>query len=151
MTADSKPELLIFEHGDTLGLSSQRLLESGQIALPLCLAHPAQHEVCLPNLSEIEVNLVMDDKIAQLHDEFMGDPAPTDVITFHHGEIFISLETAEREGVKFGHSIEKEALLYLIHGMLHLNGHDDKTPDEREVMKSLQEQILAEVWEQSRG
>ncbi len=151
MTADSKPELLIFEHGDTLGLSTQHLLESGRIALPLCLAHPAEHQAGLSELREIEVNLVMDDKIAQLHDEFMGDSSPTDVITFHHGEIFISLETAEREGMKFGHSIEKEALLYLIHGMLHLNGHDDKTPNEREAMKNLQEQILADVWEQTSG
>jgi len=145
--ADINPELLIFEHGDSRGVSKQRLLANGRMALPLCLSQQAEAGGGLAKLSEIEVNLVSDDMIAQVHDEFMNDPSPTDVITFHHGEIFISLETAEREGVKFGHTIEQEALLYLIHGLLHLNGHDDKTPTEREAMKKIQEQILVEVWE----
>ena len=146
MIADSKPELLIFEHGDSRGVSSKRLLERGRAALPLCLAQSTEDEGGLSKLDEIEVNLVADEMIARVHDEFMNDPSPTDVITFHHGEIFISLDTAEREGVKFGHSIEQEVLLYLIHGLLHLNGHDDKTTDERKVMKKVQEEILAEVW-----
>lgn len=146
--ADSNPELLIFEHSDSGGLSVQRLIERGRIALPLCMAQPADRGGGLSKLDEIEVNLVTDDMIARVHDEFMGDPSPTDVITFQHGEIFISLETAAREGGQFGHSLEQECLLYLIHGFLHLNGHDDKTLGEREAMKILQEQILAEVWEQ---
>ena len=143
---DSNPELLIFEHCDFRGLSSQGLLERGRLAMPLCLAQPAERGGVLSELDEVEVNLVTDELIAQVHDEFMNDPSPTDVITFHHGEIFISLDTAERECVKYGHSFEQEVLLYLIHGLLHLNGHDDKTPLERDAMKKLQEQILKEVW-----
>ena len=146
--ADSNPELLIFEHNDSQGVSSQRLLERGRAALPLCLAQSTEDGGGLSKLREIEVNLVTDELIAKIHDEFMDDPSPTDVITFHHGEIFISLDTAKREGVKFGHSTEQEVLLYLIHGLLHLNGHDDKTPAEREVMKEIQEKILADVWEE---
>lgn len=142
---DINPELLIFEHADLRGVSSQCLLENGRLALPLCLAHPAEGGGDLSKLSEIEVNLVTDEVIAQVHEDFMNDPSPTDVITFHHGEIFISLDTAEREGVKFGHTTEQEALLYLIHGLLHLNGHDDQTTTEREVMKQLQEEILAKI------
>ena len=146
--ADSKPELLIFEHGDAREVSLRRLLEYGRIAMPLCLAQPAEEGGDLAELGEIEVNLVADEVIARVHNEFMNDPSPTDVITFHHGEIFISLETAERESVKYGHSTEQEVLLYLIHGLLHLNGHDDKMPAEREVMKEIQEKILADVWEE---
>jgi len=146
MTKDSNPELLIFEHGDSRGVSSERLLELGRVALPLCLDQPAEAGGGLSKLREIEVNLVTDEMIGRVHDEFMNDPSPTDVITFHHGEIFISLDTAERTAANFGHTIEQEALLYLIHGLLHLNGHDDKTPIEREAMKKLQEQILADVW-----
>ena len=144
---DSKPELLIFEHDNSQGVCSQRLLERGRAALPLCLAQATEDGGGLSKLSEIEVNLVTDDLIAKIHDEFMDDPSPTDVITFHHGEIFISLDTAKREGVKFGHSTEQEVLLYLIHGLLHLNGHDDKTPADRETMKEIQEKILDEVWD----
>ena len=144
--ADSKPELLIFEHGDCKGVSTERLLQRGRIAMPLCLAQIALEPGGLPNLEEVEVNLVSDEVIAQIHDEFMNDPSPTDVITFHHGEIFISLDTAAREGENFGHGIEKETLLYLIHGLLHLNGHEDKVPEQRAAMKKIQEEILDLVW-----
>jgi len=147
MTADSKPELLIFEHGDSRGVFVQRLLEYGRVALSLCLAQPAEDGGDLSEMGEIEVNLVTDEAIARVHNEFMNDLSPTDVITFHHGEIFISIETAEREGGKYGHSTDQEVLLYLIHGLLHLNGHDDKTPAGQEAMKKVQEQILVEVWD----
>lgn len=143
---DSNPELLIFEHGDSRGVSPLRLLERGRAALPLCLAQPGEGGGKLADLGSVEVNLVSDETIAQVHGEFMNDPTPTDVITFHHGEIFVSLDTAEREAVRFGHSTEQEALLYLIHGLLHLNGHDDKSMVEREAMKMIQERILDLVW-----
>ncbi len=146
MTKDNNPELLIFEHGDFRGISSEHLLELGRVALPLCVAQPAEEGGCLSKLREIEINLVSDEMIGQVHAEFMNDPSATDVITFHHGEIFISLDTAKRTAADFGHTFEQEALLYLIHGLLHLNGHDDKVPNERAAMKELQEQILAEVW-----
>lgn len=146
MTADSKPELLIFEHGDSKGICSRQLLEGGRLALPSCLQAAAVHPGVLADLHEVEVNLVSDEVIAGVHDQFMGDATATDVITFHHGEIFISVDTAEREGESFGHGIQKEALLYLIHGLLHLNGHEDKEPNERAVMKEIQEGILEEVW-----
>lgn len=144
--ADSKPELLIFEHLGGKGISVERLLRHGCKAMPLCLAQRAASGGVLDALSEVEVNLVSDEVIAEVHDTFMGDPTPTDVITFHHGEIFISVDTAEREGGAYGHSIEKETLLYLIHGLLHLNGHEDKLPEQREAMTEIQERILEQVW-----
>jgi probable rRNA maturation factor len=147
MIPDSNPELLIFEHVESCGVSPSRLLERGRAALPLCLAQPGEGSGKLVDLGSIEVNLVSDETIAQVHGEFMNDPTPTDVITFHHGEIFVSLDTAQREAVRFGHSTEREALLYLIHGLLHLNGHGDKSPVEHEAMKKMQERILDEVWE----
>ena len=56
----------------------------------------------------------------------MNIPGPTDVITFEHGEIIIS--AADRRPVthaNIGQPIEHELGLYIIHGILHLNGHDD--------------------------
>lgn len=144
--ADSNPELLIFEHLGGKGVSVERLLQRGRVAMPLCLAQRAESGGVLETLSEVEVNLVSDEVIAAVHDDFMGDPTPTDVITFHHGEIFISVDTAEREGGAYGHSVEKETLLYLIHGLLHLNGHEDKLPGQREAMTKIQEGILDQVW-----
>ncbi len=147
MIPDSKPELSIFEHGDCCGVSPSSLLRRGRVALPLCLAQPGAGAGGLADLPSVEINLVDDETIARVHGEFMGDPTPTDVITFHHGEIFVSLETAEREAAGFGHSTEREALLYLIHGLLHLNGHGDGTIVERETMTGIQERILDSVWE----
>jgi probable rRNA maturation factor len=99
----------------------------------------------LADCGEIEVSLVSDEAIARVHGEFMDDPTPTDVITFHHGEILVSVETARREGPGHGNTAEEETLLYIIHGLLHLNGYTDLREPDRSVMHRLQERILASV------
>ena len=68
-------------------------------ALALCLASRGPGDAPLGELGEIEVSLVSDEDIARVHGEFMDDPTPTDVITFQHGEILVSLDTARREAV----------------------------------------------------
>ena len=118
-----------------------------QRALPLCLAAAGDAEpTLLGELDSIEVSLVDDATIAGVHGEFMDDPTPTDVITFHHGEILVSAETAVRCAIEHGHPPEREALLYVIHGLLHLNGHGDLTEPARGTMHAAQERILAAVW-----
>ncbi len=87
-----------------------------------------------------------DDEIARVHGEYLDDPTPTDVITFHHGEILISADTAVRVAGELGQPADREALLYLIHGLLHLNGHDDHEEESRDLMHARQEAILAVVW-----
>ncbi|MEM9481469.1 MAG: rRNA maturation RNase YbeY [Verrucomicrobiota bacterium] len=98
---------------------------------------------------EIEVAFIDDAQISKVHADFLDDDSPTDVITFEHGEILISADTAARQCVEHGMSFEKECALYLIHGLLHLAGWDDKTPEEFEKMKTEQERILNLVWEDS--
>lgn len=122
---------------------SQRL----DFALPHCLASVGEavpREIT--ELDLIEVSLVSDETIAKVHGEFMDDPTPTDVITFPHGEILISVETAIRSSTEHGHPPEREALLYLVHGLLHLNGHDDLSEPSRTCMHAEQERILDLVW-----
>lgn len=115
-------------------------------ALPLCLAaeKPGDENV-LHSLSEIEVSLISDAEIARVHGEFLSDPTPTDVITFHHGEILISTETAARQAPDHAQSLDHEVALYLIHGLLHLAGWDDHAADEAHQMAAHQERILREV------
>ena len=79
--------------------------------------------------------------------EFMDDPSATDVITFQHGEAFISTDTAARCGAEVGHATEREVGLYLTHALLHLNGHEDADAGERETMRVLQERILNVLWD----
>lgn len=97
----------------------------------------------LSTLPEVSVVLVSDRRIAEIHRRFMNDPAATDVITFQHGEIFVSTETAKRQARQFRTTFEHELRLYLVHGLLHLAGFDDKTPAASAEMKRLQERIVA--------
>ena len=94
-------------------------------------------------LPEIEVSVVSDDEIARVHGDFLGDATPTDVITFHHGEILVSADTAARQGAEHGQDIDTELALYVIHGLLHLAGWEDDDPDEQKAMHRVQDEILA--------
>jgi probable rRNA maturation factor len=114
-------------------------------ALPLCKAHAKGDEPPLLSLTEIEASIVSDKVIGQVHADFLGDPTPTDVITFHHGEILVSADTAAREGPNHGLTFDEELLLYLIHGLMHLGGWDDHEPEEAAEMKRLQEGVWGRV------
>lgn len=142
---DSLPTVEVFDHINSGGIDSQWLEKMATLAIPKCLASRGTEKPVLPGLSNIEVSLITDEAIAQVHEEFMDDPTATDVITFHHGEILISTETAKREAPAHGNSEAGETLLYLIHGLLHLNGHTDLNEPERTQMHACQESILKEL------
>jgi probable rRNA maturation factor len=97
----------------------------------------------LTKLPELAVILVSDRRMAELHRRFLQEEGPTDVITFQHGEIFISSETARRQARRFGTSLEHELRLYVAHGLLHLHGFDDKTAALAAKMKRTQEKLVA--------
>ena len=115
-------------------------------ALPLCLRESADGSYALGNLDEVVVSLVSDRRIAQIHRDFMDIRGATDVITFAHGDIVISAETAQRSAFDYGHSTMEEVALYMVHGLLHLNGFLDGTECERSAMFAVQNRI----WQQSR-
>jgi probable rRNA maturation factor len=96
---------------------------------------------------EIIVVFVSDTRIARIHRDFMAIDEPTDVITFRHGEIIISVDTAERQGKKFSGSLDRELRLYFVHGLLHLSGLDDLTERGFAEMAKVQEAIMQEVEE----
>jgi probable rRNA maturation factor len=99
--------------------------------------------VAFPN--EINVVFVSDARIAAIHRDFMSVEGPTDVITFQHGEILISVETAERQATRFSTSFSRELRLYFVHALLHLAGLDDLTEEGFKKMADLQECIVAAV------
>ena len=103
----------------------------------------ALHRAPVP--PEVGVVMIDDPAIAQLHGDYFADPSPTDVITFPYGidgEIVISVETAERQGIEFGTSTEWELALYLVHGILHLCGYEDHSEAGRAAMGTLQDDLL---------
>ena len=103
---------------------------------------PKRRRTDLRKLSEIFIELISDRRMALLHRKFLGQSGPTDVLTFQHGEIFISVDTARRHAHAFENSLLRELKLYIAHGLLHLHGFDDETPSESHKMKAAQENIL---------
>ncbi len=94
---------------------------------------------------DVHVMLISDRRMSELHERFLKIKGPTDVITFQHGEIFISVETARRQARAFGTSLRGEIELYLVHGLLHLRGFDDTTASSARVMKKQQGRIARAV------
>lgn len=112
------------------------------IALRECLGECADGRHALAALPEIEVTIVSDRTIARVHEQFMAIAGATDVITFDHGEIVISAETALKHAAAYGQRLEAELALYTIHGLLHLNGFDDTTRAAAAQMRRVQSRVL---------
>jgi probable rRNA maturation factor len=112
------------------------------VALEKCLDRSADGRFALRGLVEVEVAIVSDRVIAGVHQRFMNVPGPTDVITFEHGEIVTSAQTAARQAGRYGHSVERELALYIIHGLLHLNGYADSSRSDASQMRRAQQRIL---------
>lgn len=106
-----------------------------------CVAESGDGAFALKQIAVVEVAVVSDATIARVHVDFMNVPGATDVITFDHGEIVMSAETASRCAKEHGHAVEAELALYVIHGLLHLNGFDDRTVSARREMFRVQERI----------
>ncbi len=100
--------------------------------------------------ARISIAVVDDPAIAKLHREFLGDPEPTDVLSFLlerpprclEGEVVVAPETAHSNAPRYGSTPEDELLRYVIHGTLHLVGHDDATPQKRAAMRKLERKYL---------
>ena len=114
-------------------------------AVQLCLRVPRKKKTDLVQLPEISVLIVSDLRMASLHRKFMNESGPTDVMTFQHGEIFIGAETARRNARRFGNARARELRLYVVHGLLHLNGFDDRDETNARKMQIAQRRILAEA------
>jgi len=83
--------------------------------------------------AKVVLAFVDDATIAGLNKRFLEHEGPTDVITFPYargkkleGEVVIGVEVAQREAAERGHDVNTELCLYVIHGVLHLCGYDDR-------------------------
>ena len=142
------PNLQFYNHVAELSdVELQQLVSWAEQALPGCLENPAPEGTQnLPALGEVEISIVSDEIIGQVHDEFFNDPDPTDVITFQHGEILVSYDTAKLSAQEYLHSSLKELFLYVVHGLLHLNGHLDHETQLREVTVSYTHLTLPTIY-----
>ncbi len=116
-------------------------------ALAECVHESGDGLFALKQAPVVEVAIVTDAVIARVHEDFMDVPGATDVITFEHGEIVASAETAVRYAAEHGHTPDEELALYIVHGLLHLNGFDDLEPQAKKRMHAVQDRIWARVRE----
>jgi len=96
-------------------------------------------------LSEVAVLIISDRRMAALHRRFMNETGPTDVITFQHGEIFISADATIRNARRFGNKLPHELRLYIVHGLLHLHGFDDRDKTGTRKMRAAERKILSKL------
>jgi probable rRNA maturation factor len=137
----------------TLHITDQQTaLKLPRALLRKAVRHVLSAEGRLP--AEISLAFVDDATIARVHGERFGDPSPTDVITVPltepgesplEGEIIVSGDHASAEAARRGHSPAHEALLYVVHGLLHLCGHDDRTPSAFHRMHAREDELLTEL------
>jgi probable rRNA maturation factor len=91
-------------------------------------------------------------EMARLNGEFLGHAGSTDVITFDYreddgqdewrGEIFVSVDDAVASAPRFRATWQLELARYVVHGMLHLRGYDDRRPAARREMKKEENRVL---------
>jgi probable rRNA maturation factor len=93
----------------------------------------------LASTGEVRVRLVDDAEMAAAHERYSGIPGTTDVLTFDlrdpdtlkpgslhlDVDILACVDEARRQGTRRSHPVERELLLYIIHGILHCLGEDD--------------------------
>ena len=102
---------------------------------------------------QVTVCIVGDALIRSLNRRFLAVDSPTDVIAFNltgKGEllladIVVSSETARRAAGKYKTTPLDELYLYVVHGVLHLLGYDDKTPRRRSAMNRKAKTIVADA------
>ena len=142
MRDQSPPRISVRNIQRKISVNIAELEKFAANALKHCLHLRKRNRSALRKSRELFVWLISDRRMALLHRRFLGQAGPTDVLTFQHGEIFISIETARRNARAFGNSLMREVKLYIVHGLLHLHGFDDQTPAAARRMKSAQEKIL---------
>jgi probable rRNA maturation factor len=99
---------------------------------------------------EVSLAIVADAEMQSLNAKWLAHDYPTDVLSFVideaddslEGQLIVSAEMARRQAERYGWRAEDELLLYVIHGALHLVGHDDHEDDDLAAMRAAETEQL---------
>ena len=101
------------------------------------------------NLTQVCYIFCSDEYLYNLNQEYLNHDTYTDIITFPYsepplveGDIFISIDRVKENASQFGSPFEQELHRVMIHGVLHLCGYSDKSPDEEALMRKKEDEAL---------
>ena len=131
----------------------QGLVRLARFALDRLRIHPQ---------ADLSILLVDEQTMADYHERFMDLPGPTDVMSFPMdelrepsddeapplgmlGDIVLCPAVTERQAAENGRQPDEEAEYLLVHGLLHLLGHDHAEPEEKAIMFGLNDKII-QAW-----
>lgn len=138
-------------------VDEERLVALATFALDQLRIHPQ---------AELSILLVDEATMAAYHERYLGEPGPTDVMSFPMdelrtpaadeeppvgllGDIVLCPSVTAAQAAENDRTPEEEADYLLIHGLLHLLGHDHAEPEEKAVMFGLNDRIIA-AWTRHR-
>ncbi|HEY4418638.1 MAG TPA: rRNA maturation RNase YbeY [Pseudonocardia sp.] len=141
--------------------------ESGVTVDESLIASVARHALDAMHVNpaaELSILAVTTEVMSELHERWMDEPGPTDVMSFPMdelteesrrpdapdmgpallGDIVLCPEFAKAQARQAGHTLSDELHLLTVHGVLHLLGYDHGEPDEEREMFALQNKLLTE-------
>jgi probable rRNA maturation factor len=105
------------------------------------------------DVTEYEISLAFVDNVTihRLNKQYLDHDEPTDVLSFPYsaanakkleGELVLGVEVALEQAKERGHDVQAELALYVIHGLLHLCGYDDKSDKAEKAMRERERHYL---------
>jgi probable rRNA maturation factor len=143
----------------SIDISNESGIEADHAAL-VRLATFALGQLRIHPLAELSILLVDEDTMSAYHEKYLGEPGPTDVMSFPMdelrppndgeepalgllGDIVLCPAVTERQARESARSTSEEAEYLLVHGLLHLLGYDHSTPAEQTEMFGLADKIIS--------
>ena len=136
---------------DTQALLNRIALQEIQALATRVLAH-------LPNTGQVRVSIVDDQRMSAAHEQFSGITGTTDVLTFDLAiqtnnyeqkvidtDLTVCFDQAQRQAKEHNHTVDRELLLYIIHGTLHCLGYNDHDDADYQRMHKKEDELLAQV------
>jgi probable rRNA maturation factor len=103
--------------------------------------------------AEINIIFINDSMMIEMNRKYLHHNYPTDVLCFLFnetrnlldGEVYINIDQARRQALEYSATYREEYARLIIHGVLHLVGHDDATKNEREKMTTLENSYISKI------
>ncbi len=133
-------------------LDSDRLLSDAQRRWLETTA--AQALTATGAAGEVRARIVADEAMAAAHLKYSNIPGTTDVLTFDlrdddsdalDVDLWVCVDEARRQAADRGHTVERELLLYILHGILHCLGYDDHSEEDHRAMHAEEDRILTAI------